>query len=527
MNILRRSTLENKHILLDVSVIVDLWAGQRSFLVTETLIDEALASGGKMWVSASSLPTLEYVAKQVFKRKGISADKVKELVSDLMNHLLNHVSVLSCHGFEQKEVFEQAHDFEDAQIAACARSIGGASLCLVTEDANFDTLGELTALRPEQALVWLRNQKSENGNVPFIDLAAQQRSIRPTLEKNIHKVLAHGQYIMGPEVKELEEGLAAYAGTKHAIGVASGTDALQIALMALGIGAGDEVITTPFSFIATAEIIALLGAKPVFVDVCPKTYNMNPDLIEAAITPKTKAIMPVSLYGQCADFDAINAIALKNNLPVIEDAAQSFGATYKGRKSCALSTIGCTSFFPSKPLGGYGDGGACFTDDDNLAKAMREIRIHGQDRRYHHPRIGFNGRLDTLQAAILLAKMDVFSDEVEKRGRIGGRYSEIIQEECPGVITPFIEEWNTSVYAQYTVQVKNRDTVQKVLEEKGIPTAVHYPIPLHQQPVFADQKVSLPVSEKLAVRVMSLPMHPLLNEDTLKRVVDALKVTLV
>ncbi|MCW7755275.1 DegT/DnrJ/EryC1/StrS family aminotransferase [Desulfobotulus sp. H1] len=359
--------------------------------------------------------------------------------------------------------------------------------------------------------------------MPFIDLAAQQRSIRPAIEKNIHKVLAHGQYIMGPEIKELEERLAAYAGTKHAIGVASGTDALQIALMALGIGAGDEVITTPFSFIATAEIIALLGAKPIFVDVCPKTYNMNPDFIEAAITPKTKAIMPVSLYGQCADLDAINAIASRHNLPVIEDAAQSFGATYKGRKSCSLSTIGCTSFFPSKPLGGYGDGGACFTDDDKLAKAMREIRVHGQDRRYHHPRIGFNGRLDTLQAAILLAKLDIFPDEVEKRGRIGAQYSEKIQTECPGMVTPYIEEWNTSVYAQYTVQVENRDAIQNLLKENDIPTAVHYPIPLHLQPVFAGQKVSLPVSETLAKKVMSLPMHPLLDEDTIKKIVAVLK----
>ncbi len=359
--------------------------------------------------------------------------------------------------------------------------------------------------------------------IPFIDLAAQQRTIRPQLEKNINKVLAHGRYIMGPEVAQLEERLAAYAGVKHCIGVASGSDALQVALMALDIGYGDEVITTPFSFIATAEIIALLGAVPVFVDVDSRTYNINPDLIEAAITKKTKAIMPVSLYGQCADFDRINAIAGNHNLPVIEDGAQSFGAVYKGRRSCALSTIGCTSFFPSKPLGGYGDSGACFTDDDNLAKVMREIRVHGQDRRYHHPRIGFNGRLDTLQAAILLAKFDIFPQEVEKRADIGNRYSAMVQEQCLDIVTPFIEERNSCVYAQYTIQVKNRTRVQERLKEKGIPTAVHYPIPLHKQPVFMDQNVSLPVSEGLSERVLSLPMHSLLDIETQQIIVNALK----
>ncbi|MCK5509819.1 MAG: DegT/DnrJ/EryC1/StrS family aminotransferase, partial [Desulfobacterales bacterium] len=265
--------------------------------------------------------------------------------------------------------------------------------------------------------------------IPFIDLKTQFKHIEKDIRARIDNVLEHGQFIMGPEVAQLEERLAAFAGVKHSIGVASGSDALQVALMALGIGYGDEMITTPFTFIATAEIIALLGAVPVFVDVDSRTYNINPDLIEAAITKKTKAIMPVSLYGQCADFDRINAIAKNHNLPVIEDGAQSFGATYKGRRSCALSTIGCTSFFPSKPLGCYGDAGACFTDDDTLAKVMREIRVHGQDRRYHHPRIGFNGRPDTLQAAILLAKFDIFPQEVKKRTDIGNRYSAMIQEQ--------------------------------------------------------------------------------------------------
>ncbi|MCM2284752.1 MAG: DegT/DnrJ/EryC1/StrS family aminotransferase [Desulfobacula sp.] len=356
----------------------------------------------------------------------------------------------------------------------------------------------------------------------FIDLKAQYRRIEGNINQRIKTVLEHGQYIMGPEVQELEEKLAAYVGVKHCIGVASGSDALQVAFMAMGIGHGDEVITTPFSFIATAEIIAILGATPVFIDIDPKTYNMNPGLIEAAVTEKTKAILPVSLYGQCADFDLINSIARQNNIFVIEDGAQSFGAIYKNRRSCGLSTIGCTSFFPSKPLGAYGDAGACFTDDDALAKAMREIRVHGQDRRYHHSRLGFNGRLDTLQAAILLSKFDIFPEEVEKRSVIGNRYSSMIREQCPEIITPFIEEWNRSVFAQYTIQVKDRANVQSKLKGNGIPTAVHYPIPLHRQPVFKNQSISLPESEMLAERVLSLPMHPHLKVEDQKRIVDSL-----
>lgn len=366
--------------------------------------------------------------------------------------------------------------------------------------------------------------------IDFIDLKAQQKRIYPELDRRMKAVLDHGHYIMGPEVGELEERLAAYVGVKHCITASSGTDTLLIALMALGIGPGDEVITTPFTFIATGEMIALAGAKPVFVDIDPRTYNIDPRLIESAITPRTKAIMPVSLYGQCADFDAINAIADRHNLPVIEDGAQSFGATYRGRRSCSLSTIGSTSFFPSKPLGCYGDGGALFTSDDSLAKAMREIRIHGQDRRYHHPRIGINGRLDTLQAAVLLAKLDVFDEEVEARARIGARYTELLNAE-PKIanisqpVTPYIESHTSSVFAQYTVQIEGRSEVQARLKEQGIPTAVHYPVPLHLQPVFAAlncPEVSFPVAESAAQRVMSLPMHPYLGQMEQDSIVDAL-----
>ncbi len=360
----------------------------------------------------------------------------------------------------------------------------------------------------------------------FIDLKTQQDRIRASIEANIRRVLDHGRYIMGPEVAELEQRLAAFVGAKHCIGVSSGTDALLIAMMALEVGPGDEVITTPFTFIATGEMIALLGAQPVFVDIDPRTYNIDPERIEAAITARTKAIMSVSLYGQCADFDAINAIADKHGLPVIEDGAQSLGATYKGRQSCALSTIGCTSFFPSKPLGGYGDGGACFTDDDALAKIMREIRVHGQDRRYHHPRIGINGRLDTLQAAVLLAKFEIFPEEVALRAEVGARYSSMIESECTAIKPPFVADQNTSVYAQYTIQVEDRARVQAVLKEADIPTAVHYPVPLNLQPALETEAFDLVVAEELAGKVISLPMHPYLDSDNQKQVVSVLKILL-
>lgn len=352
----------------------------------------------------------------------------------------------------------------------------------------------------------------------FIDLAAQQARIKDKIDAGIQAVLNHGQYILGPEVAELEQQLAAFVGAKHCITVANGTDALQIAQMAFGIGPGDEVITPGFTYIATAETVALLGAKPVYVDVCPKTYNLDPKLLEAAITPRTKAIIPVSLYGQCADFDAINAIAEKHGIPVIEDAAQSFGATYKGKKSCNLSTVACTSFFPSKPLGCYGDGGAIFTNDDELAVVLRQIARHGQDRRYHHIRVGVNSRLDTLQAAILLPKLEIFAEELVLRQQVAERYNALLNE--AGIVTtPFIEAHNTCAYAQYTIQVENREQVQAKLKEAGVPTAVHYPTPLNKQPAVADAAVSLPVGDAVAEKVMSLPMHPYLAEEDINKVV--------
>lgn len=373
----------------------------------------------------------------------------------------------------------------------------------------------------------------------FIDLKTQYQLLKTDIYQAIDRVLEHGQYIMGPEVMAMESLLADYVGVKHCLGVASGTDAILMALLALDIQPGDEIITTPFTFFATAEMIALIGAKPVFVDIDSLTYNINPVLIEPAITDKTKAIMPVSLYGQCPDIDAINAIANKYKLPVIEDAAQSFGANYKNKKSCALTTIGVTSFFPSKPLGCYGDGGACFTNDDSLAEKMRWIRIHGQDRRYHHPVLGINGRLDTLQAAIIIAKMKVFDQEVQQRADIGARYSALLAEWVhanaeklgeKNLIIPYVAPYNTHVYAQYTVQVEQRQLVEEGLKAQGIPTAVHYPIPLNLQPAFAYLKQpegSFPQTEHAARGVLSLPMHPYLTEQQQQTICNALLQCLV
>lgn len=350
--------------------------------------------------------------------------------------------------------------------------------------------------------------------IEFIDLKSQYRTLRESINARIQRVLDHGQYIMGPEVRELEEKLETYTGAKHCVTVASGTEALLISLMALGVKPGDEVITTPFTFVATAEVIVLAGAVPVFVDVQPDTCNIDPALIEAAITPRTKAIIPVSLYGQTADMDEINAIAARHgNIPVIEDAAQSFGATYKGKKSGNLSSIGCTSFFPSKPLGCYGDGGAIFTNDDVLALAMREIRSHGQERRYYHTRVGVCGRMDTLQCAVLLAKMETFDRELEQRDAASKHYLRQLAN-APSVTSLVVRPDRTCVWGQFTIQVAGRDAFIEKLKNAGVPTAVHYPVPLHRQPAYQDIcriSGSLQHSEAVADRVVSLPMSPYIS----------------
>lgn len=357
----------------------------------------------------------------------------------------------------------------------------------------------------------------------FIDLRAQYRAYHDEIQRRIQTVLDHGHFILGPEIAELEAELARYVGVKHCITVASGTDSLEIALRALKIGPGDEVITVPFTWISTAEVIGLVGARPVFVDIELETYNIDVGRIESAITPRTKAILPVSLFGQMPDYDQINAVAAERNLAVIEDGAQSFGATQRGRRSCGVTLIGSTSFFPAKPLGCYGDGGALFTNDDELAAAMRAIRTHGGVKRHHHTLLGMNGRFDTLQAAVLLAKLPHFPWEVEQRARIGARYTELLNGCC---ITPKVAPGNTHVYAQYTIRVPHRDLVAARLGEQGIPTAVYYPKCLHEQPVFSDgryRRGDFPNAERAAREVLSLPMHPFLDQEDQERVAAALR----
>lgn len=348
--------------------------------------------------------------------------------------------------------------------------------------------------------------------INFIDLQAQYQKYKNEIDSEIHDVLDTSSYIMGNKISKLEENLSKFSGAKYSIACSSGTDALLLALMALDIKAGDEVITSPFTFIATAEMIAFLGAKPVFVDIDEKTYNIDPTKIEEKITSKTKAIMPVSIFGQTSDMDAINEIAKKYNLKVIEDAAQSFGASYKGKKSCNLSDIATTSFFPAKPLGCYGDGGAIFTNDDELAKKMRVILNHGQSSKYFHSHVGINGRIDTIQAGVLNVKIKYFQEELDQRQSIAQKYTKNLEN----VIVPFVDNSLVSAWAQYCIRVANRDEMIKKCNDKGVPTAIYYPLPLHLQEVFeylGYKNGDFPITEKVSLDIMALPMSAFLKDD--------------
>lgn len=508
-------------LLLDVNIVIDLcaprlqWHGE-----ARSVLNRCAENSGRMWLYAGSVQTLVYNLFKEIKlaRPNVSAKVAMQLAQQELADFASDKQWLAALAGEGN-VFD-AEDPEDEQLVRALDRFAPGKMILITRDQLLLDRKDPRILSPERYLSRLPEAKS----IDFIDLKTQQDIIRPALENNIHRVLRHGQYIMGPEVRELEEKLETYTEAKHCITVASGTEALLISLMALGVKPGDEVITTPFTFVATAEVIVLLGATPVFVDVQPDTCNIDPTLIEAAITPKTKAIIPVSLYGQVADMDEINAIAARHgNIPVIEDAAQSFGATYKGRKTCNLSTIGCTSFFPSKPLGCYGDGGAIFTNDDTLAKAMREIRVHGQERRYYHSRIGVGGRMDTLQCAIVLAKLDRFDWEIDQRIQAGARYLKLLND-VPAVKQLSVRPDRTCVWGQFTIQVENREPVLERLKAAGIPTAVHYPVPLHRQPAYqalCRSSGNLEHADAVAARVVSLPMHPYIDIDMQENIIRA------
>ncbi len=510
-----------KHLLLDVNIVVDLCVSRTGSANSYAAVALAGEQGIGLWVYAGSVQTLEYVVaaelRYARQKAGdmLSGNAARHLARQVLSEITTHYQWLAALASEGAVFTDE--DPEDAQlIHSLQRFVAGTAILLTRDGRMLERCGD-AAITPE-AFIKQSLQSPIKSAIDFIDLKTQQNAIRSQLEQNIHRVLHHGQYIMGGEIDLLEAKLAAYTGAKHCITVASGTEALLISLMALGIGAGDEVITTPFTFVATAEVIVLLGAKPVFVDIEPDTCNINAGLIEAAITNKTKAIMPVSLYGQPADMDEINTIAAKYNLPVIEDAAQSFGATYKGKKSCNLSTIGCTSFFPSKPLGCYGDGGAIFTNDDEIAQACKEIRIHGQSARYYHPRVGVGGRMDTLQCAVILAKWDRFDWEVEQRIAHGERYNQLMDEN--GIQRVQQRSDRTSVFAQYTILLDNRDEIETRLKEAGIPTAIHYPTPLNEQPAYGHLCCSecTPISKKTATQVLSLPFSAELRQNTINKI---------
>jgi UDP-2-acetamido-2-deoxy-ribo-hexuluronate aminotransferase len=520
-------------LLLDINVAVDICTKRAPFFGEADLcVAQCLHDGGRVWLYAGSVQTLEYVTRSELLRNATpdeasrTARQLQQQTRDLLAEFTKGKHWLAALAGEG-DVFDSP-DPEDEQLMRALGRFAPGTIKLLTRDALLCTRYPSLTLTPEEYL----QAPPRSQPIHFVDLATQQDSIRPQLELNIHRVLHHGQYIMGGEVEALEQKLATFTGSKHCITCASGTEALLMSLMALGIGAGDEVITTPFTFAATAEMIVLAGATPVFVDIEPDTCLMNAALIEAKITPRTKAIMPVSLYGQVCDMDAINAIAAAHgNISVIEDAAQSFGATYTGtdgilRNSCNVSTVGCTSFFPSKPLGCYGDGGAIFTNDDALAKAMREIRVHGQERRYVHARVGVGGRMDTMQCAVVLSKFERFEWELQQRMMIGARYNEHLNGHAHIVAQRI---GRTNPFAQFTILVENRDSVRNALQVAGIPTAVHYPIPLNQQPAYRHHccEECLPISNDLATRVLSLPMSADLSVAQQNAVIAALCASLV
>lgn len=435
------------------------------------------------------------------------------------------VKVLTALGTHWQQLPERQINRVQALISLDAMCLAGTTV-IWTNQAQFDIADAAT-----EAIEWgdheflygVLAEYEYASDIHMNDLANQQLNLRNQLEQRIFHTMRHGRYVMGGEVGELEQQLAEFVGVKHCITVASGTDALLLALLAVDVSALDEVITSAFNFAAAAEMIAFIGAKPVFVDIDADTYNLDVNLLEAAITPQTRAIIPVNLYGQCADFDTINAIAREHNLAVIEDAGQSFGAQYKNQFSGGLGTIGCTSFFPSKTLGGFGDGGACFTNDDLLADKLRRLRVHGQRERYHHELIGVNSRLDSLQAGVLLAKLQILPQELAARMQVGQRYSELLKDV---VKTPVIAEYNSCVYSQYTIEVEQRDLVRDQLAKRGIPTAVHYPLPLHKQPAFsflAQDNSILSTAEAAAQHVLSLPIDSYLTAEKQQEIISAVK----
>lgn len=544
------------NVILDVNVVLDLLLRRKKYFVDqEDCFQVLLERGIPLYFPVCALPTLAYVHLMELKRlKKLgaidSAEELKEVSRKQLSALFDEINICTSLAAHWKKIPDEHPDREDALISQSASILPGDTV-IWTEDKEFKPVGEILAVGDHKTVQEALVKRHEG--TQFIDLTAQQRVIRPKLELGLYSVLRHGKYIMGPEVGELEKRLAEYVGVTHCIGCASGTDALLMALMAKGVGPGDAIFTTPFTFIATAEVIALLGATPVFVDIAPKTFNIDPEKLELAVQamksndssiyPLTsdhrlptsgltpKGIVTVDLFGLPCDYERINKIAQEHGLFVIEDAAQGLGGEYHGKKACALSEIGCASFFPAKPLGCYGDAGAVFTDDDGQAETMRSIRVHGKGtHKYDNARIGLNARMDTLQAAILLAKFDIFPEEIELRQKVMQRYTERLSPYA-ALYTPYVPDGYKSAWAQYSVLAESQEmkaAFQGKLKENGIPTAVYYPKPLHLQSAFSYlgyRPGDFPVSEDCSRRIFSLPMHPYLAEKDIERICDILKKT--
>ncbi len=531
-----------KHIVLDLDIVLDKWLKQGDYLLIEKLLERCKETNVKVWFPASVLGPLDSQFVKQLIQEGKAVKEAKKVSRQLLSTLLEEVSLLSCFGFDQSKAVSKAHNLKEAQIALATSSINGEKR-LVTCNKNFDTLGLIEIIEPAKALAWIF-QEDEDKPISFIDLKAQQDIIRPEIEKNIHSVLKHGRYILGPEIKELEEKLCHYTQAKHCIGVSSGTDALLMPLMAWNIGPGDAVFTTPFTFIATAEVIRLVGATPVFVDIDPNTFNLDPKKLALAITavkqndpsiypiPKSeplnpKLIIPVDLFGLPADYDLIMEIAEQHNLKVLSDSAQGFGSVYKGKKSGTLGHATATSFFPAKPLGGYGDGGAIFTDDDALAEVLDSIKVHGKGNdKYDNVRLGLNARLDTMQAAVLLAKLKIFDWELEQKESIAAAYSNLLKKDLQ---VPHVPDSLQSAWAQYSVLAedeKQRASIQAALKSSGIPTMIYYPKPLHMQRAFADlayREEDFPISLEISKKIFSLPIHGYLTQKDISKIVYSLK----
>ncbi len=543
-----------QNIILDIDVAIELlMEGTHGYRPTTAILDEAQKKGCPVWLVAATLPTIiRFLQKKLESTTTATTNQrtsSDSQVHSAMQRFMKKVKILSSYSFHADDLLKTNYP-EGAFILKAAYELGPADTVILSRTADFVD-SESRVITPERLIEKLDLSQTNTKAIPFVDLAQQKQRILPLLEQNICTVLRHGQYIMGPEVKELEAKLSSYVGVNHAISCSSGTDALLMALMAYDVGPGDAIFTSPFTFFASAETISLLGATPVFVDINPETFNIDPNSLQTAVTAlkkkepqihvlpniaslptkdlTPKGIITVDLFGLPAEYNEINSCAQAQGLFVIEDAAQSFGSQYHDKKTCSLTEIGCTSFFPAKPLGCYGDGGAVFTNNHELAKKLASIRIHGEDTdKYTNIHIGINGRMDSLQAAILLPKLDIFPDELIARDQVANHYTERLHS-IKSLTLPSVPQGVRSAWAQYSILSDNRDDLQAALKAEGIPTAIYYSKPLHLQTAFTKlgyQRGNFPVSETVAQRILSLPMHPYLKEKQIDRITDIIVKTL-